>query len=112
MPSLDSCTSLIYWLGDESHELKKTKDFLERRIEDVMEFEKVKGKFRNSKFGQEFMRGPGKAVPKPEVAKDDRSVCFFNLHTRVRGPGQKASANCKAKLFKFTYSSTKAKSEK
>ena len=53
-------TSLIYWLGDESHELKKTKDFLERRIEDVMEFEKVKGKFRNSKFGQEFMRGPGK----------------------------------------------------
>ena len=51
-------------------------------------------------------------VPKPEVAKDDRSVCFFNLHTRVRGPGQKASANCKAKLFKFTYSSTKAKSEK
>ena len=53
-------TSLIYWLGDESHELKKTKDFLERRIEDVMEFEMVKGKFRNSKFGQEFMRGPGK----------------------------------------------------
>lgn len=52
--------ALIYWLGDESDGLKNTKGFLERRIQNIMEFEMVKGKFKNSKFGREFMRGTSK----------------------------------------------------
>ena len=53
-------STLLYWLGDESKNILKTEEFLHRRIDDVMEFEAVKVKFKNSKLGQEFLKGAGK----------------------------------------------------
>ena len=49
-------STLLYWLGDESKNILKTEEFLHRRIDDVMEFEAVKVKFKNSKLGQEFLK--------------------------------------------------------
>lgn len=38
--------TVLYWLGDDSPELEDTRAFLERRIEGVMRFEKIKGRLR------------------------------------------------------------------
>lgn len=36
--------TVLYWLGDDSHDMQDTRAFVERRIEGVMRFEKLKGK--------------------------------------------------------------------
>ncbi len=43
--------TVLYWLGDDSEDCADTKAFLDRRIEDVMTFEKVKGRARDA-FGK------------------------------------------------------------
>ena len=40
--------TVLYWLGDDSLEQADTFDFIDRRIEDVMRIEKVKGKLREN----------------------------------------------------------------
>ena len=52
--------SLLYWLGDESEGSVRTKTFVDRRIENVMAFEKTKGQIKNSKAYQAFRNGPGR----------------------------------------------------
>lgn len=42
-------STFLYWLGDESENNADTWDFLDRRIENVMQFEKLKAKCRNNK---------------------------------------------------------------
>lgn len=54
-------STLLYWLGDESKNVLNTKEFLDRRIDDVMEFEAIKAKFKNSKLGRELLKGTEKA---------------------------------------------------
>lgn len=49
--------TVLYWLGDDSDDGQATWAFLDRRIEDVMQFEKVKAQFRQSPFGR-AMSGP------------------------------------------------------
>ena len=41
-------TTLLHWLNDESNEQQETRAFLMRRIEDVMQIQKVKGKISQS----------------------------------------------------------------
>jgi len=41
-------STLLYWLGDHSEDYADTWDFLDRRIEDVMRFEKTKAEIRKS----------------------------------------------------------------
>ncbi|MCI2399772.1 COQ9 family protein [Aliiroseovarius subalbicans] len=55
-------STLLYWLGDDSEGHAATWSFLDRRINDVMTFEKVKAKARDSKLVQAFMAGPGKIL--------------------------------------------------
>lgn len=50
----------LYWLGDESAEYLKTWEFLDRRIENVMQFEKAKAQAKENPLGRAFMAGPGK----------------------------------------------------
>lgn len=52
--------TVLYWLGDESTERKATWDFLDRRIEQVMQFEKLKAGFRENPLGKAWAAGPGK----------------------------------------------------
>jgi ubiquinone biosynthesis protein COQ9 len=39
-------TTLLYWLKDDSSDMQPTREFLKRRIQNVMEFEKVKGSLK------------------------------------------------------------------
>lgn len=47
--------TVLYWLGDESPGFAKTHDFIDRRIDDVMAFEKVKGQMRSNPLTKPFM---------------------------------------------------------
>lgn len=51
-------STVLYWLGDQSEGYRETWDFLDRRIEDVMRIEKVKGRARESRIASALMRGP------------------------------------------------------
>ncbi|MCW9044019.1 MAG: COQ9 family protein [Pseudopelagicola sp.] len=50
-------STVLFWLGDESDGHAETWAFLDRRIENVMQFEKAKARFRNSTFGK-LVQGP------------------------------------------------------
>ena len=50
--------TVLYWLGDCSEGNADTWAFLDRRIEDVMQFEKFKAKMRENKLISGLMAGP------------------------------------------------------
>lgn len=50
--------TLLYWLGDESPDHQATWDFLDRRIDDVMRFEKVKAQVNDNPVLSKLMAGP------------------------------------------------------
>lgn len=68
--------TVLFWLGDDSTGNLATWEFLDRRIEDVMRFEKVKAGFRDNPLSKAMGEGPMKGfrsirMPKwPEVPPD------------------------------------------
>jgi ubiquinone biosynthesis protein COQ9 len=68
---------VLYWLGDESPDATATRAFIDRRIEDVMTFEKVKGQLRGSEVLKPFLR-PFEAmmsgVKAPSTSRRDPDV--------------------------------------
>ncbi len=50
--------TVLFWLGDTSEDGTPTRDFLDRRIGDVMQFEKVKAQVNGSALGQRLMALP------------------------------------------------------
>lgn len=52
-------STLLFWLGDESVGSQATWEFLDRRIENVMQFEKFKGSVQKAGLFKAFARGPG-----------------------------------------------------
>ncbi len=67
-------STVLFWLGDQTPGHQATWEFLDRRIGEVMEFEKVKAKVRESALGKAFMAGPGKLldlVRAPGAARTD-----------------------------------------
>lgn len=48
--------TVLYWLGDDSEGHADTWAFLDRRIENVMQFEKAKGAFQKSALGKALER--------------------------------------------------------
>lgn len=76
--------TVLYWLGDDSADAEDTRAFLDRRIEGVMRFEKVKGRISAlpgvSALAQaatgwirrpESRSGPRRAAPVPETQGAD-----------------------------------------
>lgn len=55
---------VLFWLGDESEGAEATWEFLDRRIENVMQFEKTKAQLRENPLVKSFMAGPGKILEK------------------------------------------------
>ncbi|QHQ33777.1 COQ9 family protein [Algicella marina] len=53
---------VLYWLGDESEDGQATRDFIQRRIENVMQFEKFKSSVRSSPVGRILEAGPGRIL--------------------------------------------------
>ncbi len=56
--------AVLYWLGDESEGSTDTWDFIDRRIENVMQFEKAKATLRKTPLAKAFMSGPGRILDK------------------------------------------------
>jgi ubiquinone biosynthesis protein COQ9 len=50
--------TVLFWLGDDSLEQQATWDFLDRRIANVMQFEKAKARATDSRLGQALAKGP------------------------------------------------------
>jgi ubiquinone biosynthesis protein COQ9 len=50
--------TVLYWLGDNSADHTDTWAFLDRRIDDVMQFEKVKAQLRDNPVLSRLMTGP------------------------------------------------------
>ncbi len=66
-------STVLYWLGDESLNQSDTWEFLDRRIGNVMAFEKVKAQFRENPIGKALLAGPLKLLERihaPEPAHD------------------------------------------
>lgn len=51
-------STLLFWLGDDSEDFADTWAFLERRIDDVMQIEKVKSAVKSNPLGKMMMAGP------------------------------------------------------
>lgn len=51
-------STVLYWLGDQSMDHAATWAFLERRIDDVMRFERAKKAMRENKLLKPLMAGP------------------------------------------------------
>ncbi|OJY31808.1 ubiquinone biosynthesis protein COQ9 [Gemmobacter caeni] len=54
--------TVLYWLGDDSPGHEATRDFLDRRIGDVMQFEKMKAAVRSNPLGKALLAGPMKLM--------------------------------------------------
>lgn len=50
--------TVLFWLGDESEDHAATWDFLDRRIDNVMQFEKVKAQVNANPVTSKLMAGP------------------------------------------------------
>ena len=53
---------LLYWLGDESEGYADTREFIDRRIENIMQFERFKAKARENRLVKAFLDGPGRVL--------------------------------------------------
>jgi ubiquinone biosynthesis protein COQ9 len=65
--------TVLFWLGDSSPGHEESWRFLDRRIENVMGFEKLKARVRDSALGRAFLDGPGRLlerIRKPESRTD------------------------------------------
>ena len=68
-------STVLYWLGDESPGAADTWDFLDRRIADVMSFEKVKGTMAANPLLRTVFAGPiwalGRIKAPPRMPRGD-----------------------------------------
>ena len=55
-------STLLFWLGDDTPQQQATWAFLDRRIENVMSFEKTKARFRENPIGKALLAGPLKVL--------------------------------------------------
>ncbi|MCT4554110.1 MAG: COQ9 family protein [Pelagimonas sp.] len=53
-------STVLFWLGDDTAGAEATWAFLDRRIEDVMRFEKIKAQMKSNPLLSRLMAGPGK----------------------------------------------------
>ncbi|KIC14862.1 MULTISPECIES: COQ9 family protein [unclassified Leisingera] len=65
--------TVLYWLGDDSLEHQATWDFLERRIDNVMDFEKLKAGLQKNPLLKPLLVGPNWLAEqiKPPKGRDD-----------------------------------------
>ena len=62
-------STVLYWLGDDSPGHEATWAFLDRRIEDVMQIEKAKAKFRKNPLGKALLNGPLKVLDRVQAPR-------------------------------------------
>lgn len=60
----------LYWLGDETADFSATREFVNRRIENVMQFEEMKAKVRNNPIAARLMAGPRRVLDRVRAPTD------------------------------------------
>ena len=72
--------TVLFWLGDDSTDHQATWEFLDRRIENVMQIEKLKSQMRDNPLSKAFAAGPGRWFDKIKAPKvpDDMPGTFTN----------------------------------
>ncbi|MBY6164565.1 COQ9 family protein [Pseudooceanicola nitratireducens] len=65
-------STLLFWLGDDTPDASATRDFLDRRIENVMQFEKLKSRVTSGPLGR-ALNAPGSLLSmiRPPRPRDD-----------------------------------------
>lgn len=72
--------ALLYWLGDESPDFARTREFVDRRIDNVMQIEGMKAQIRKNPIAAAVLAGPRR------------------LLDRVRAPGNTAPSDLPGSL--------------
>ncbi|WP_111429839.1 COQ9 family protein [Rhodobacteraceae bacterium DSL-40] len=62
--------SVLYWLGDETSDFSATREFVGRRIDNVMQFEEVKARLRKNPLASALMRGPMRILDRVKPPAD------------------------------------------
>jgi ubiquinone biosynthesis protein COQ9 len=67
-------STVLYWLGDDSDGHERTWAFLDRRIADVMQFEKVKARAQENRLVAGLMNGPLSFLNRIKAPRDSRAT--------------------------------------
>ncbi len=65
-------SSVLYWLGDESPGFTATREFIDRRIDDVMRIEDLKAMLRKNPVTSALMKGPSRILDRVKAPDDTR----------------------------------------
>jgi len=65
---------VLFWLGDDSPDYSKSRDFIERRIQNVMQFEKVKGRLRQNPLTKPLMDLQSSLMGRIQAPKPPKDV--------------------------------------
>ncbi len=63
-------SSVLYWLGDETPDAGRTREFVGRRIDNVMQFEEVKAKVAKNPVASAMMKGPQRLLDRVRAPRD------------------------------------------
>lgn len=67
-------STVLYWLGDSSHDFANTWAFLDRRIDGVMQIEKVKAQLRDNALIKPLLAGPNWLASRIRAPKSARTA--------------------------------------
>lgn len=65
---------VLYWLGDDSPDYGKTSDFIDRRIENVMQIETLKGRMQQNPLTKPLMELQNTILGRMSAPKTPRDV--------------------------------------
>ncbi len=63
-------SSLLYWLGDLSPDMQATRDFIHRRIDNVMQIEEVKARLRGNPLSAAMLKVPQRLLDRVRAPDD------------------------------------------
>ena len=71
-------STVLFWLGDDSTDRQASRDFLDRRIDEVMQFEKFKASFRENPLGKALSAGPLRVLERIRAPHRPRDLPGFH----------------------------------
>jgi ubiquinone biosynthesis protein COQ9 len=63
-------SAALYWLGDETPDFSATREFINRRIDNVMQFEEMKARVRRNPIAARLMEGPRRVLDRVRAPAD------------------------------------------
>ncbi len=61
---------LLYWLGDQTPNFAATREFIQRRIDNVMQFEEVKARIAKNPLAAAMLKGPQRLLDRVKAPDD------------------------------------------